>query len=464
MRDEQHDGRSAGGEYHPPPKAIGAERERELRRIVGLPVEGEETPPPNATTRLVGHRVDALVIAFRLNPDRLAMKLLERLDAAAEGAVELMLGRFAFSLKTHKLSGCAQFENADVRGILNLKASGGWHLEIVVRAVFLATHPLEQALQLVCDVADAFGPVLAGPRLRRVDLAADFAGFALSERDAERFATLRANVNEYREEAKDTGEVPTAIDSPRLRVHRNSTARITGYSVSTGNPFSARIYDKIAELLLPNREEKRAIEHAQWERHGWNGNGPVTRVEFQIRGEALDTFGARDARELPSRLDELWQYATRKWLKIIDPESASRRHRCDLDPRWLAVQAVCFVHEASPAKRVRCRGGAQPEQALGSSLSMLAARGLLKRIDTGCDKHGEVLDELGFVKRMSEAAAEEWAREQASELCGEAGRAAIEDLAAKRGWRNATLVLVTRINAAVARFSSIDDFAKDART
>lgn len=88
---------------------------------------------------------------------------------------------------------------------------------------------------------------------------------------------------------------------------------------------------------------------------------------------------------------------------------------------------------------------------------MLASLGRLERIDTGCDANGEVLDELGFIGRMSEFVAEDWVREIAGRLFGDTGIAGIEEIERKRGWRNVALFLLTRINAAAARFSSVDD-------
>jgi hypothetical protein len=429
-----------------------------LRRLIGPSVDASITPPPNAT-RLLACRVDALVLAFKLDRERLATRLVHRLELAARGAVELVLGRHAFELRAREQTSRAWFQNADLRGTLDLKADNGWHLEIVLRAAFLARHPLEQALRLAVDVADAFGHVTDGPRLRRVDLAADFVGFPLAKGDAECFATMRATLSEFRAEAKDVGEVPTAIDSPHLRIHRDKASSITGFSVSSGNPVSARAYDKTAELAVLGREEKRGIEHALWEQRGWRGEA-VTRVEFQLRGEALDDFKLRDARKLEANLDGLWQYATRKWLRLIDPTSATRRDRCALDPRWEAVQEVCFVHTASPAKRSRLRGGAKAEQALGANLSLLAKAGRLRRVQTGCDRDGVPFDELAFVGRMTEPVADEWARDYATNLFGEAGTAIVDCLAAKYGIRKAALNLAIKTNAAVARFSSIDDQAE----
>ena len=241
-----------------------------------------------------------------------------------------------------------------------------------------------------------------------------------------------------------------------MRTHRDSTRVITGFSVSTGNPISARMYDKTEELRVGGREEKRAIEHARWLRAGWSGESRVTRVEFQHRGTFLDEVKLRDPEQLSSKLDAVWQRDTR-WLRIVDRTTASRLHHCRLDPRWSAVQDVVFSHRAEPIVRERRRGGASPTHVAGAALSRLAAMGLIRRIDPGWDTYGEILDERRFVDTMTAAESEQWAREYVSRTFAKAGADIVDSMIHRFGANEAAYRLLLRNNATVARFSSTDD-------
>ena len=433
----------AGGEYHPPPNANDDPRATRLRELVGLDWPSGTPYPPNATEPwLLGCRADALVVAFRLDPERLSRAVETRMRLAEEtaGPVELALGPASVAL----------------RGTLDWRATGGWHLELVARAAFLATHPLTQVIDHCSVVARSFAPVVDGPRLRRVDLAADFMQFSIDASDRHRLATTRAHVTEFSTTAKDLDAVGSLGDTVDVRTHSNAVHRITGFTIAPGNPVSARIYDKTAELRCPGRDEKRAIEHGIWEARGWKGQGSVTRVEFQLRNVFLDDVQLRDADGLPAKLDGLWQLCV-KWLRMIVPDSATRRSRCALDPRWAAVTAVVFDHEASPIARARKRGGASARHAFGTVLSFAASSRRLERHDCGHDLDGVVLDEVAFVNRMNDAQAHHYLERVIKRTLDGAGREIAASLVADCGPRQALLLVISRTNAAAARFSSVDD-------
>jgi hypothetical protein len=67
--------------------------------------------------------------------------------------------------------------------------------------------------------------------------------------------------------------------------------------------------------------------------------------------------------------------------RVLDDGKLERADRVGDDPAWSAVRAVVFEHEhAPPAGRVRRRGGATYEQALGAILSSLAGTRQLARV------------------------------------------------------------------------------------
>jgi hypothetical protein len=122
-------------------------------------------------------------------------------------------------------------------------------------------------------------------RLRRIDLCADVAGWVIDGSDTTKLVRRpRASV---RTDPPDLpGEVPA---DPTL----HETRVVTGITVGK-DQMMARIYDKTIELQKKPREEDRTDEYERWVAGGWDGTTRVARIEFQIRGPALQTFGARD--------------------------------------------------------------------------------------------------------------------------------------------------------------------------
>lgn len=409
--------------------------------------------PPKATSScpaVVGRRVDALVIAFQVALSPAARDELRERQAIADeyGLAELRLETQCFALRRSRRLNCVPFENADVRCMFDEQGPGGWNLEVVVRAAFLATHPLSTAVRLATEVALALGTIVA-TRLRRVDLCADFVGFPLRRDDSERIAS-RARHDVFIGESKDSDEASAELCKPRVREHHKANLEVTGFTVAPGNPLMARIYDKTAELRLSGREEKRLIEYANWSTNGWNEADDVTRIEFQLRGEILDELRLRDVQSLEQRLDAVWQTCV-NCFRFGQPDSATRRSRCKLDERWQAVQAVQFAHHASPIKRARIRGGASAEHAMGALISRLASTSRLRRINL-VSPDGEVFSsERNFAASMSEGEATEFVLTYARSRCDAFAIEFAETITTKLRPHAAVARLVARHNGTVSR-------------
>ncbi|MDF3067092.1 MAG: hypothetical protein K0R38_2693 [Polyangiaceae bacterium] len=396
---------------------------------------------------MVAVKVDAAPRAFDEAARRQAL-------ANETGSADLRLGGISFALKRSRRVDVIRFENADVRATLATGTpQGGWHLEVVVRATFLATHRLEDSLTVVRTVALLFGPILA-MRLRRFDLAADFVGFPLRDDDSKCVVTRARGVTTFLAESKDVDEVSGVVCKPNTREHR-ATGRVTGLTAGAGSALMARLYVKSEEVMLAGREEKRAIEHALWRREGWDGKESVTRVEFQCRGELLDELRLRDIALLPDRLDSTWQYCSR-WLRLIEQGSSTRQKRCRIDTRWVAVQSTIFRHRSSAATRDRSvRTAARAAQVLGAALSLSAAGGDLRPIDLGATEDGELRDEAGFAAAMTDSEAQTWVRENVHAVLSQVGDRTASAFINRHGPKGAVIVIAARFNATAARFSTV---------
>jgi hypothetical protein len=187
----------------------------------------------------------------------------------------------------------------------------------------------------------------------------------------------------------------------------HETRIVTGITVGN-DQMMARIYDKTIELQKKPREQDRTEEYERWAAGGWDGKERVARIEFQIRGTALQTFGARDPvapidpetgevvrGRLCAYVDRLWQ-ACLNWIRLVVPETTRGGTPKPIsglrdDPRWALLRGITFTVDRvpPPARRRRLRGGCSAMQELDAVVSTLASRGLLCTMDEHRSSHGE---------------------------------------------------------------------------
>ena len=387
------------------------------------------TPPQNATgvdqggavARLWAARVDALTVAFRVvtTDERLS-----ELEAARQLAKEspggqvafcvgvgrcshplwLSLDRWTFAVDKRAPSNgyAVRLSNADATVLVmgrHLEDQHGapvgpdWNVEVTLRASYLATHTMGEAVELARELArraSGGDGWLYSERVRRVDLAADadpgLRSFSVDDRGAFVGRPKRATDYVPGEDATQTWTVG-GVES-RTHWAKTRDTQITGFSFAMGAPLSARLYDKLEELKrYPAEHEKHHVERAQWTASGWSGE-PVWRLEFQFRREALEGViwhdgersrtGVHTLDDLLHTLDALWRYATTSWLRCVERDSATRAHRATLDARWLAYQAAKFGGKPIMVKRTKLKkGGADAAQTRGCILSTLASEGRL---------------------------------------------------------------------------------------
>lgn len=339
---------------------------------------------------MVGVRVDYWLLAYRfsvIKNDLLWDVARSRSDAGWESAFELAGVPCKLSRKAH--GAWVLLRNADMIAKFDVGERDGWALEIDFAATYLATHSLEDAIALGDRLASAVGPILES-RLRRADLAVDVAGWQIRPHDVEKFLLRRSEAAKYTEVEPTEDAQQTGQQAP-ARVYQDRRG-ITGITIGKGDSM-LRVYDKRTELLRKVSEHKRELEESAWRANGWDGSSCVTRVEFQIRGEAMKSFigAAKSPSVFVERLDSIWQNLVRKWTRMVVLDR-TRKRRCALDPRWEMLQAVVFRHTAQPAKRTRVRGGAEPMDTFSRELSGLAGRGALPTVPrpSGPTTWGEV--------------------------------------------------------------------------
>jgi hypothetical protein len=418
-------------------------------------------------TRLVDRRVDWLQVAYDVAPSAACEQALNKAQLLADsaGRAEFSEAGIPFELRRSAASRRSAFSNADVRGMFDPSAAGGFRLGLEIRATHLATHKIEDAVALCRRIARGFGRVRK-ERLRRFDLAGDYVGFPINALDVDRLHTRARKRTTFLSQFKDLEDVSKA----EVRTYTNSAREVTGITVAPGGDVMCRIYHKSAELALPGREQKRLIEEERWNRNGWAGEN-VTRVEVQHRGEHLTALGLRNSDDesnlcvldtLLERVDAIWQRDVCEWLRFIDPGSATRRERCLLDSRWLPVQQTVFQHQSLPISLQRVRGGPSDAHAVGVVLSHAAAHGRLPPISNSL--HAQPRPEGtedGLADAMSELDLAEEVR-RLVETRALAGMQAASDEYARNlirlhGPQRAREIVQAKVNGVRARFFSVDD-------
>jgi hypothetical protein len=302
----------------------------------------------------------------------------------------------------------------------------GWTLELVWYAQYLADRSLRSVIEESRDIAAGFGRVFE-ERVRRIDLAADVAGFKIRPNDRKKLVTRSA----LRLDPKRSSEVVLEEEDGCDATMHATRRAITGLTVGKG-AIMCRMYDKQEELRVRIEDangpqevrrfsDKQTKELARWTAGGWNGKDPVSRVEFQIRGEALRELGVHTADDIVEPLvasgvvtaengtiqvTERWKkkrpprvtgavygledYFPRLWSSCIDWTRLITREktkkgkekqptRCKLDPRWEILHNVKWNARVEWTDRLvidrhRERKPVSSAQALGSMASLVAAR------------------------------------------------------------------------------------------
>lgn len=303
----------------------------------------------------------------------------------------------------------------------------GFTLEIIWYAERLAEWGLARILRESRALAWSFGDVFE-ERMRRIDLCADIAGWEILPEDADCILKRSRASKRIASDATELDDCGVPRKPKRLGDAAGPTSheagpvgrrRICGISVGSGGDLMSRIYNKRIELAYDQRGERRAAEEDRWRENGWDGEAPVTRVEFQIRGEAIKELGLRNPdaclesvlargvkglRAVDQRvahdgdgcvmglietLPRLWQTLL-DWVRIVlpvkerieiapGPDGRKRyRYRYADDPRWALLRTIDFGAPSSrPLKRCRLRSVASEAQALGVALSQAARAGEL---------------------------------------------------------------------------------------
>jgi len=291
--------------------------------------------------------VDTLAVGFNVDEFLLTSdewEMLANAKHAAQGTmfdsggtpVELHRRKFSVSPK-----GGRGYEyvliNDDVRIQLAERAQGGEvypEIHITWRSQYLWRYGWRAAYTNVRDWVESWASIV-GEKVSRVDLNV-YLNRALPQID------MRSN------------EVVTYARSKRefYVQHHLKGLDETGFSFGQGK-LTCRIYDKVAEI----EHSSKAWFRDMWAKQGWDGESPVTRVEFQARRDFLKSMQIDTVEDLDNQLADLWRYFM-AWVSLRDRSNDSNRRRwpvkefwrlvCDALPAFGMVTGVMRIAQRTP--------------------------------------------------------------------------------------------------------------------
>ena len=127
------------------------------------------------------------------------------------------------------------------------------------------------------------------------------------------------------------------------------SGNFSGWSVGLGGVILARLYNKLLEIVVSGKDWILPL----WQKAGWEGQGVIWRLEFELKREVLTQKGVSKLYQVFDHLNGLWSYATTEWLRLTLPSADDKtRSRWPIHPLWGFLSAVDWETLGGPlAKR-----------------------------------------------------------------------------------------------------------------
>jgi hypothetical protein len=110
--------------------------------------------------------------------------------------------------------------------------------------------------------------------------------------------------------------------------------RVTGLQIGRGE-IVCRFYDKVLEIALKGHGHIMPL----WTSNGWDGKSQVSRLEFQLRRGGLRRFDpTMDYATYQECKPDIWAYMTDRFLRVVDPGTATRKERAKETDYWTDFQ------------------------------------------------------------------------------------------------------------------------------
>jgi len=243
-------------------------------------------------------------------------QLAQSTDPGEVAKAQLALGGHIFEVKE---KGASLFPYILEDGAFRIQLSRPGHKApmayVKVSAGFLAhVGPVEAEKQLYALLSE-LGEIKESANVSRIDLFVDFqTSVDMESWDRHAWVTRASSINAY------------AV-----------SGNFSGWSVGLGGIISARLYNKLLEIVVSGKDWILPL----WQKAGWNGEGVIWRLEFELKREVLTQKGLSKLAEVLIHLNGLWSYATTEWLRLTLPsEDDKTRSRWPVHPLWGFLSSV----------------------------------------------------------------------------------------------------------------------------
>jgi hypothetical protein len=116
--------------------------------------------------------------------------------------------------------------------------------------------------------------------------------------------------------------------------------RDTGYQIGRKGMILCRFYDKPYEISIKGQGHILPI----WEANGREGDSSVSRLELQLRRNGLRRFDpVMDFSTFLELKSDIWAFGTDKFLRIVNPDSATRKERAKVTDYWKDFQDCALL-------------------------------------------------------------------------------------------------------------------------
>jgi hypothetical protein len=227
--------------------------------------------------------------------------------------------------------------------------------QVRLSSSFLWEHGYRQAWALVQALLVPWFDTGTWFQVSEVHLCADIAGVLVDKlRDVD-FVTRSQVTRWHKEDARILDIVAHQrkdADQPRLQLVQRYRQKET-LTFSPRGGLEVQVYDKPREIR--RKSPDKAWFGDIWEHNGWNREDPVARIEARLKRAVLHELGCETVAQTFDRLDALWQYITRKWLRHTVPNQQDS-YLWPLSNLWQVVQGVTFEQvNVAPAPRDKVR-------------------------------------------------------------------------------------------------------------
>src|SRR5215472_16620743 len=224
-------------------------------------------------------------------------------------------------------------------------------VKVRVSSAFLWEHGHRQAWEHITHLLDEWGAFTYQPS--EAHLCTDVAGMPLHKLNPHEFTRRGHVVRWHQDDALILDLEPSRKDYDSTTVSIRYGEQ-KGIAFSPGSPHTVVLYNKPREIRYHSPDKTWFGDI--WKQNGWDGESPIVRIEIRYKREFLHDHGIETMEDLFDRLDELWAYSTRLWLRHVRPTKDKQRSRWPSTAWWQTVQGVVFERQdAAPAERQHVR-------------------------------------------------------------------------------------------------------------